>query len=96
MLWVIQIGVMGNRMLELSYSEAVRLALTEEMRRDESVVLMGEDIGVYGGGAAAIWDLDRDGYPLWWQPGPYDATTYPGEGRDCDDMDPEVYPGSGC
>ena len=36
-------------MLELSYSEAIRLALAEEMRRDESVVLMGEDIGVYGG-----------------------------------------------
>ena len=33
----------------MSYSEAIRLALAEEMRRDESVVLMGEDIGVYGG-----------------------------------------------
>ena len=36
-------------MAEMSYSDAVRLALAEEMRRDERVVLMGEDIGVYGG-----------------------------------------------
>ena len=36
-------------MPEMSYSEAVRLALAEEMRRDASVVLMGEDIGTYGG-----------------------------------------------
>lgn len=34
---------------EISYSDAVRLALAEEMRRDESVILMGEDIGAYGG-----------------------------------------------
>jgi len=36
-------------MSEMSYSDAIRLALAEEMRRDDSVVLMGEDIGVYGG-----------------------------------------------
>ncbi len=36
-------------MAEMSCAEAVRLALAEEMRRDERVVLMGEDIGVYGG-----------------------------------------------
>jgi len=36
-------------MPEMSYSDAIRVALAEEMRRDESVVLMGEDIGVYGG-----------------------------------------------
>jgi pyruvate/2-oxoglutarate/acetoin dehydrogenase E1 component len=34
---------------ELTYREAVREALTLEMRRDERVFLMGEDIGVYGG-----------------------------------------------
>ncbi|MDO4288497.1 MAG: alpha-ketoacid dehydrogenase subunit beta [Eubacterium sp.] len=35
---------------EMTYREAVRLAMTEEMRRDENVVFLGEDIGVYGGG----------------------------------------------
>lgn len=34
---------------ELSYAEALREALAQEMARDESVVLLGEDIGVYGG-----------------------------------------------
>jgi pyruvate/2-oxoglutarate/acetoin dehydrogenase E1 component len=34
---------------ELSYLEAVREALVQEMRRDQEVFLIGEDIGVYGG-----------------------------------------------
>mgnify|MGYP001258111373 CR=1 FL=1 len=36
-------------MRELTYAEAIREALSEEMRRDDSVVFLGEDIGVYGG-----------------------------------------------
>ena len=52
------------------------------------------DIGMFGGNAQ--WDLDGDGYILWWQPGPYDSATYPGLGLDCDDGDPAIYPGSGC
>jgi acetoin:2,6-dichlorophenolindophenol oxidoreductase subunit beta len=36
-------------MREITYADAIREALCEEMRADESVVLMGEDIGVYGG-----------------------------------------------
>jgi pyruvate/2-oxoglutarate/acetoin dehydrogenase E1 component len=31
------------------YADAIREALAEEMRRDPSVVLLGEDIGLYGG-----------------------------------------------
>ena len=54
------------------------------------------DIGAYGGPNAEFWDLDRDGYPEWWQPGEYDDQTYPGQGWDCDDRDATVYPGSGC
>jgi hypothetical protein len=54
------------------------------------------DMGAYGGESAGGWDLDGDGYPAWWQPGPYDATSYPAEGWDCDDLDAEVYPGQGC
>jgi len=34
---------------EMTYAEAVRLALREEMQRDPRVFLMGEDIGIYGG-----------------------------------------------
>ena len=40
-------GTTGPR--ELTYLEAVREALTQEMRRDPAVFLLGEDIGVYGG-----------------------------------------------
>jgi hypothetical protein len=54
------------------------------------------DIGGYGGADAAGWDLDRDGYGSWWQPGPYDPLFYPGLGLDCDDLDPAVFPGAGC
>src|SRR5271154_5776377 len=34
---------------ELSYLEAIREALTEEMRRDPKVFVLGEDVGPYGG-----------------------------------------------
>src|SRR5512133_3389555 len=34
---------------EITMLEAVREALVQEMRRDENVFLIGEDIGVYGG-----------------------------------------------
>lgn len=37
-------------MQEMTYREAIRLAMSEEMRRDNDVIFMGEDIGVYGGG----------------------------------------------
>ncbi|MGQ9732772.1 MAG: alpha-ketoacid dehydrogenase subunit beta [Candidatus Zipacnadales bacterium] len=36
-------------MSELYYSHAIRQALEEEMRRDERVILLGEDIAEYGG-----------------------------------------------
>ncbi len=32
-----------------TYRDALRAAMAEEMERDESIVLLGEDIGVYGG-----------------------------------------------
>ena len=38
-----------NEMRELTYLEAVREAMVQEMREDENVFLLGEDIGVYGG-----------------------------------------------
>lgn len=36
-------------MREVTYGEAVREALAEEMRRDKMVALIGEDVGPYGG-----------------------------------------------
>ena len=36
-------------MPEITYREAIHDAMVEEMRRDESVFLIGEDIGIYGG-----------------------------------------------
>ena len=36
-------------MAEITYLQAIRDALWEEMERDENVFLLGEDIGVYGG-----------------------------------------------
>lgn len=38
-----------NGKREITYLEAVREAMVQEMRRDPEVFLMGEDIGVYGG-----------------------------------------------
>ena len=34
---------------EITYREAVREAMVDAMREDESVFLMGEDVAVYGG-----------------------------------------------
>ena len=36
-------------MREITYAEAINEAMSEEMRRDENVIFLGEDIGVYGG-----------------------------------------------
>ena len=36
-------------MREITYAEAIREAMSEEMRRDENVYLLGEDVGLYGG-----------------------------------------------
>lgn len=44
-------------MAEVTYIEAIRQALDEEMARDPSVVLIGEDIGVYGGAFKATEGL---------------------------------------
>ena len=42
---------------EITYLEAVREALTQEMRRDPTVFLLGEDIGVYGGAFGVTWGM---------------------------------------
>ena len=42
---------------ELSYLEAIREALAEEMRRDPKVFVLGEDVGPYGGAFGATQGL---------------------------------------
>src|ERR1041385_4377801 len=38
-----------SRMSEITYLEAIREALFEEMERDQNVFMIGEDIGRFGG-----------------------------------------------
>ena len=54
------------------------------------------DVGAFGGPGAGGFDLDGDGAPLWWQPGPYDVASYPVLGWDCDDLDAAFGPTFGC
>jgi pyruvate/2-oxoglutarate/acetoin dehydrogenase E1 component len=43
MLWV------ENQMHKLTMAEAIREAIRQEMRRDETIIILGEDIGIFGG-----------------------------------------------
>ena len=42
---------------KMTYMQAVRLALDEEMARDDKVVMMGQDIGILGGAYGVTGDL---------------------------------------
>jgi len=42
---------------EITYAEAIREALRQEMRRDERIFLIGEDIGIYGGAFGVTYGL---------------------------------------
>lgn len=42
-------GPEGNAVREMTYRDALRTTLSEEMDRDPNVILLGEDIGVYEG-----------------------------------------------
>jgi pyruvate dehydrogenase E1 component beta subunit len=37
----------------MTYRDAIKLAIAEEMRRDDNVILLGEDVGQYGGAFGA-------------------------------------------
>ena len=47
-------------MSKKSYSEAISLAMAEEMRRDKAVTLMGLDVGPYGGAFGASKGLHEE------------------------------------
>ncbi len=36
-------------MREIAYAQAINEAMSEEMRKDDSIIFLGEDIGIYGG-----------------------------------------------
>ncbi len=44
-------------MSKMTYREAIRLALKEEMKRDERVFILGEDVGKFGGAMAVTKGL---------------------------------------
>ncbi|PKO15469.1 MAG: alpha-ketoacid dehydrogenase subunit beta [Chloroflexi bacterium HGW-Chloroflexi-10] len=45
-------------MREITYSEAIREAMVEEMRQNQSVFLMGEDVGIFNG----VWGVSQGMY----------------------------------
>lgn len=47
----------NTRTVEMSYAEAIRDALAIALETDDRVILMGEDIGVYGGAFQVTGDL---------------------------------------
>jgi len=42
---------------KITYAEAIREALRQEMRRDENIFLIGEDLGIYGGAFGVTYGL---------------------------------------
>lgn len=54
------------------------------------------DLGIYGGPEGDTWDLDDDGFPDWFWPGPYSAppTGTSNADFDCDDLNAALNPGS--
>jgi len=49
-----------TNMRQISYAESIQEALREEMQRDESVFIMGEDVGLYGGAYGATRGLFQE------------------------------------
>ena len=58
-------------MAVMEYIDAIRLAMKEEMERDENVFILGEDVGLKGGvftttkgTARSVWRNASDGYTV--------------------------------
>ena len=50
----------------MSFRDTIILAMSEEMRRDENVFLMGEDVGVFGGDfGTSVGMLEEFGLVIW-------------------------------
>ena len=65
---------------EITYREAVREAMCEEMRRDENVFLMGEDIDAYGGGFGVSLGMLQEFGPERVRETPISETAFVGAG----------------
>ena len=51
---------MNNETKLMSVRDAIIMAMSEEMRSDENVFLMGEDVGIFGGDfGTSVGMLDR-------------------------------------
>jgi len=48
-----QTAIAGGQTREMNDAKAIREALALVLERDKTVILMGEDIGVFGGAVAA-------------------------------------------
>ena len=51
---------MSEKMRNITYAQAIRTAIREGMKRDEKVVLFGEDIGFYGGVYGCTTGLQKE------------------------------------
>ena len=69
-----------SEMRTITYKEAVREAMVEEMRRDESVFLMGEDIGAYCGAFGVSKGMLEEFGPERIRETPISETAYVGAG----------------
>lgn len=49
-------------MSEITYAQAINDAISEEMRKDDTVFMMGENIGLYCG---AFWRIKGNGSGVW-------------------------------
>ncbi len=50
----------ASKMRNITFAQAIRTAIREEMKRDEKVILFGEDVGQYGGVYGATTGLQRE------------------------------------
>ena len=75
-------------MTKMTYRDAIRLGITEEMRLDRDVIFLGEDIGVYGGAfgvSKGCWkSLVRNGFWIPQSPkGPLSGPRWARQPRAC-------------
>lgn len=67
-------------MREITYAEAVREAMSQEMRADENVFFMGEDIGVYCGAFGVSKGMIEEFGPIRVRETPISETAFVGAG----------------
>src|ERR1039458_8711895 len=56
---IIEAGTDSATVRSITFAEAIREAIAEELERDERVFLMGEDVGIFGGCFGVTGDLQQ-------------------------------------